>query len=216
MSRIFIIAAAVELAAEPQASADTATASNDKMAAVAGDQVNVTRSGESQFSTPAAQPATDPVLARNIRQQVVRQFSSQLANVAGQEKITIKLNPESLGQIELNFEARDDNLKVVITANTHEAEGAMRESLKELTDRIVERSSRFSHVDVRVEVREGNDTRHDSKQDQKQDGKQDQKRDQGRQENNQGGQGHQGQQAQKAWESAMSWHLAEQAGSEEG
>ncbi len=184
----------------------------------APDLTVVNRNPDSSLHATQTQTANDPALARNVRRQVVRQFTSQLANVTGTDQMTIKLNPENLGQVDLSFEAQDDRLSVVISASTREAEGALRDNLKDLADRIVERSARFSHVDVRVDVRDG-DSRQDAKQDQKQDSRQEnQRREQEKQGNGQHeqGQGQQGRQAQKAWESAMSWELADQAANEEG
>lgn len=205
-----------ETVVEVVAPQPTTEAEAEATATAAADLNTMNRSADSTVSSSASQPTTDPVLARDIRQQVVRQFSSQLMDLDGQEKMIIKLNPENLGQVELTFEAKDDRLMVVIAASSREAEGALRENMNELTDRIVERSARFSHVDVRVDIRDSGDSRQDAKQDQKQDGRQEQKREQERQGNGQHGQGQQGRQAQKAWESAMSWQLAEQAANEEG
>ena len=174
-------------------------------------------------ATPAGRTTgtIDTATAQNIRQQVSAQVSSRLEEIVGSQKITIRLNPESLGQVELNFETKDDRLNLVITASSLEAESALQENMKDLADRIVERSARFAQVDVRVEIKDGADNRQDNKQDQKQDSRQDQRRDQSGSHGDESQSGHHqsGQhtrQAQKAWESAMSWQLAEDAANEEG
>jgi flagellar hook-length control protein FliK len=156
--------------------------------------------------------------ARQVQQQVARQVTSRIADVSGQQKVTLRLNPESLGQVELNFEAKEDRLTVVISASNAEAENALRENLKDLTDRIVERSSRFSHVDIRVDVKDSGDARQDSKQDNKQEGRQEQRREQGRQDRSPDHDPHNphAEHPQRAWENAMSWQLADAAASEEG
>lgn len=172
-----------------------------------------------KVSTGADTPAAT---TRRIHGQVVTHLNRHLGQVVGHEKVTIKLNPESLGQIELNFEGREDRLSVVITATTSEANAALHENLKDLTERIVDRSSRFSHVEVRVELRDGAATRPDGKPDQKQEGRQDQRRQQDeqrgqndqREQNEHGGQ--QARRARQAWESAMSWDLTGENPTEEG
>jgi len=188
-------------------------------ALAAADPVSATRPSGSGGPASATQAAIGNAVARDIRAQVVRHVTNHVRDITGQEKVVIKLNPESLGQIELNFESREDRLSVVISASSPEAEVALRENLKDLTDRIVERSARFSHVDVRVEVKEGADSRSDNKQDQKQDGRQDQRRENGEQDRDQNPDqqhGRQAQQARQAWETAMSWQLADDAVNEEG
>lgn len=181
------------------------------------------RSGQAAEGTPANGP--DPSIGRSVRQQVARGVGDQFGAAAGGEKLTIRLNPESLGQIDLRFESSKDRLTVVISAGTPEAEAALRENLKDLTDRIIDRSSRYSHVEIRIDTREGADARPDAKQDSKQEGRQDQRRENSRQDGGQGGQsGQSGQdqpgrhahQARLAWESAMSWQLADQAAGKEG
>jgi len=180
----------------------------------------VSATGGTTLRKPPATTGAATDVARSVRQQVVRQVAGRLAGLGGQDKVTIKLNPESLGQLELKFAAKDDRLSVVITASGAEAEAALQDNLKDLTDRIVERSTRFSHVEVRVETKDGAESRQDGKQEAKQDGRQDQRREQSRrndaEQNDPQRHDRQAQQSQQAWESAMSWQMADQAASEKG
>ncbi len=189
----------------------------DAPAAVNLDPSALARPAQTTVQAPATHLAADPTVSKSVKQQVVRHLSANLSDITGSQKITIKLNPESLGQIELNFEARDDRLTVAMSANTPEAEAALRDNMKDLTDRLVERSARFSQVDVRVEIKDGADTRQDNKQEQNKDQKNDDRRENAKQGGG-NGQGHHGQtdqqsaRAQEAWESAMSWQLANEEG----
>lgn len=166
----------------------------------------------------AASGTLTTAAARQVQQQVARQVTSRLPDLSGQEKVTLRLNPESLGQVELNFEAKADRLTVVISASNAESEKALRENTKDLSDRIIERSSRFSHVEIRVDVKDGAEPRQDNKQDGKQDGRQEQRREQNRQDGSAGQENRHphAQRQQRAWESAMSWQLADATTSEEG
>ncbi len=208
-------------AATAPASADTGDVTADAAPGAALDPA-AARVQEAATQKSTATAVGQPSTSRQIHRQVVSQFASRLTDITGGEQVTIKLNPESLGQIELNFESREDRLSVVITASSTEADAAVRENLKDLTDRIVERSARFSHVDVRVEVRDGNEARQDGKPDQRQEGRQDQRRGQNGQDQREGQneqdrqQGQQPHAAQQSWENAMSWQLADEARSEEG
>ena len=64
-----------------------------------------------------------------MRSQVVRHVAANLTGVAGRETMTLQLNPEHLGQVEISLSGRDDQLTVVIQASGKEAEQAIREGL---------------------------------------------------------------------------------------
>lgn len=114
--------------------------------------------------------------AASIRSQVAEQISRGLQAGKGEETLTIRLNPEELGQVDVDLRAVNDRLTITLRAGTPEAEQALRSGARELTDSIIERSGRFQHVEVRVESRDGGTLRaerpDDRNQDQKQDGKQ--------------------------------------------
>ena len=107
-----------------------------------------------------AQPTTThPLHAASVRSQVIRQVAAQARPTGGTESVTLQLNPEHLGQVEIQFSGRDDQLQVVITASGQDAERALREGVRELADGIVERSGRWQQVEVRVELKDSGERR---------------------------------------------------------
>ena len=222
------VAAGEPAPAAPQAVPET-VAPTETHAAVAAavDLASAAARTDGTGATVTAPHAnTEAATAQNIRQQVVQGFAGRLEAASGLEKMTIQLNPEGLGIVDLRFEAAEDRLTVVMSASSREAETALQDNLKDLTDRIVERSARFSQVEVRVELRDGAEARQETKQDQKQEGRHEQRRGTGEQDGeNQDGNGRQGQgrqhdhaagQTRLAWESAMNWQLGDQAAGGEG
>lgn len=113
---------------------------------------------------------------QQVRGQVLRQFVGDFQSTGDTEKVSIRLNPENLGKLEITFTAIDDQLKVAVEAKGPEAEAAIRENLKDLTEAILDRSNRFQHVDIKVELRDGSDQRQDQKQDERQESRQDERR----------------------------------------
>jgi len=107
--------------------------------------------------------------AQKIRGQVIRELSSQMDGRIGQEKITLTLNPEKLGQVEIQFLAKDNELNVVITASNSEAEQVLREGVKELSEGIADKSGRWNQVDIKVDQRGQDQDKNDNKQDTKRD-----------------------------------------------
>ncbi len=162
-------------------------ASGEGAAADGGVQDPILRQAGFTMRATGAEGATpEASAAAQVRRHVAAQIARALDGVQGAQKLTIRLNPESLGQVDVHFRAEDDRLTVVLQASGVEAEQAIRENLKDLTDRIVDRSSRFQHVDVRVEVRDGGgDGKSDARQDQRQDGRGDRQADR---DHEQGGQ----------------------------
>jgi len=210
------------LAKRPVLDAAQAPAVEHAVAAPAAAVENVVmRTADGSEKKSASWLPADKAVSHQVRQQVVNHLAGRLGKVTGHESVTIKLNPESLGQVELSFESREDRLSVVIAATTPEADAALRENLKDLTERIVERSARFSHVEIRVEIREGNQARQDGKPDQKQDGRQERRSDQnGRgsaedQQDQSDRHDRQARHARQSWENAMSWQLADAVAMEE-
>jgi len=107
--------------------------------------------------------------AQKIRGQVIRELSSQMDGRIGQEKITLTLNPEKLGQVEIQFLVKDNDLNIVISASSTEAEQAIREGIKELSDGIADKSGRWNQVDIKVDQRGQEQDKNDNKQDAKRD-----------------------------------------------
>lgn len=122
------------------------------------------RANATAMTNPTAHPLADHA-GSNIRQQVVQQIATGAAGAQGVEKMTLQLNPENLGQVEIRFEGAGDKLSVTLIASGKEAEQALREGVKEVADAIVERSGRWQQVDIKVEQRDIEDRRHDRGQD---------------------------------------------------
>jgi flagellar hook-length control protein FliK len=116
-----------------------------------------------------------------IRSQVIRQLAGGLEGTRGNEKVTLQLNPEKLGQVEIHFQARGNDLNIVITASGTEAEQALREGARELSEAIADKSGRWQQVDIRVENRSHDQDKNEARQD----NRRDQSRREGRQDQNQ-------------------------------
>jgi flagellar hook-length control protein FliK len=172
-------------------------------AATTGNGLGVRLAGDLSDPATAAQLRAqgNGASAASIRSQVAEQISRGLLNGKGEEKLTIRLNPEELGQVDVELRAVNDRLTVTLRAATPEAEQALRSGARELTDSIIERSGRFQHVEVRVESRDGGTLRterpDDRHQEQKQDGKQQDGRRAGRDEAR--GQADDADSAREAW-----------------
>ena len=121
-------------------------------------------------NTQFAQGATSSEMQAQVRGQVLDHLTQHLDGSRQLEKLTIHLNPEKLGKVELQFQARGNHLEVIVTAGGREAEQALREGSRELSEAIADKSARFQQVDIRVESRgqesEKNDSRQDPKRDQ--------------------------------------------------
>ena len=148
---------------------------SSEAAADGGDHTAATQphtSGETTVArtTTAHHLTADPT---QIRSQVVRHLASGLTPGSGSEKVSVQLNPEALGRVDVEFTARGDHLSVVITAHSGEAEHALREGVRELSDAIMDKAARFQSVDVKVDVRDGQDQKQESRSDQRQGGRRD-------------------------------------------
>jgi flagellar hook-length control protein FliK len=94
-------------------------------------------------------PATVVGLAADI--------AAGYAEKNGVQTLTVNLEPEHLGRVEVRLLATGDHLSVRLIAANPEAATAMRDNLKDLTEAILTRTGRFQHLDVRVELRESHD-----------------------------------------------------------
>jgi|GEM_PF-2782415 len=162
-------------AAEVDALVASTTSVEDSFTAV--DRLAMRTASRLQQNNGTASPSD----TRNIQSQVTRHLNETLQSVTGGEKLSLQLNPENLGQVEIEFTAVDDKLNVLIIASSGEAEKALREGLQELTDALVDRSTRFQHVEVKVDQRESNDDRQNDRNNGKRDRSEQEER--GRQQN---------------------------------
>ncbi|MFT5234428.1 MAG: hypothetical protein ACI9UK_000146 [Candidatus Krumholzibacteriia bacterium] len=201
-----------------QAQATANNESSDSSGAIALDSVEVAAPAQ-DASVRTHMASSDRVnmdanVGRQIRAQVTHHVTSRVPNVMTQEKLTINLNPEKLGQVEVTFLPKGDRLMVMILATDRVAEAALINDVNELTDRIIERSGRFNQVEIKVELKDGAESRHDSKQNDKNDERQGQKR--GQQERKDSPNSQDGfvnaesLETRQAWQSALDWQLNEE------
>ncbi len=107
--------------------------------------------GMLNFSGPAlgvmeAIPVDSP---SGMASEIVAQFTDR----NGMQTLTLKLDPEHLGRVEVRLQAKGDQLSVRLLADNREAETALRQNIKELTDAIQEKTGKYQQVDVRVELK---------------------------------------------------------------
>jgi len=103
--------------------------------------------------------STQSTISASIRQQVVEHLSSRLEGTVGNEKVTLFLNPEKLGQIEVQITAKNDALAVVLTVPEGQVEKAVQDSVKDLTESLLARGGRFQQVDVKIEAKSSQNER---------------------------------------------------------
>jgi len=130
--------------------------------------------------------ASSPI-KRSIHNQVLNRVVEHLQEEMSKEKLTIRLNPEKLGQVEIMFQANGDQLEITMSSSGKDAEQALQEGTRELAEKISDNSVRYNLVEIKVENR-GQD------QQTKQDSRQEEKRE--RQGNGQDKQQNEGQQSQ--------------------
>lgn len=94
--------------------------------------------------TPAT-PALDPVST-----QVVDKITSMADRGTGTHRLTMKLNPEQLGEVRVVMTVRDGAVHVRLAASEHQAHQALLDGSSEL-NRLLEAAG---HADARVTVRE--------------------------------------------------------------
>jgi len=158
----------------------------DTSATVAG-TVNTARAVmATQDANQAATPGHTPVDPSRIQAQVTRALAAQGALTGGDETVSLKLNPEHLGRVDVKLVANGNRLEVVFTAETAEAEMALREGARDLARTLgVRADGRWQHVDVKVtesaQSKSGQDqTEQDDQDDERQ--QRDQRRDSNQQD----------------------------------
>ncbi|RKZ11488.1 hypothetical protein DRQ50_13515 [bacterium] len=164
-------------AATPGPEADAAYAAQKQDESAAMLQMRSLRPGTARAATIAG---PEMAAAPRVTSQVLRAVTPAL--LGGDEQVTLRLNPESLGKVEIRFQPAGNSLAVTITASGTEAERMLREGARELADTIALRSARFQNVDVKVETREQQD-----RQDNRQDGR---RQETSRGSDREGGRGH--------------------------
>lgn len=102
-------------------------------------------------------PVWQDGLPAQLKTRLAADIAAQLTNRGGRQTLTMKLNPEHLGKLDIQFQAKDNHLSVRLVAANPEAETALKENLKELTETIQKQSGRFQQVEVRVDVKTSED-----------------------------------------------------------
>jgi len=103
-----------------------------------------TAPGSAPAATPAT-PALDPVTT-----QVVDRITSMVDRGTGTHRVTMKLNPEQLGEVRIVMTVRDGAVHVRLAASEHQAHQSLVEGSAEL-NRLLEAAGA---TDARITVRE--------------------------------------------------------------
>lgn len=112
-----------------------------------------------QASQPVQHAPVDPA---RIQAQVTRALVAQAALTGGDETVSLQLDPEHLGKVEVKITAQGDRLEVVFTAQSPEAEQALRDGARDLARALgVRPGTRWQHVDVKVAEAPQNNTDQD-------------------------------------------------------
>ena len=84
--------------------------------------------------------------------QVSRFLLSQPLGGRGEQRLTLQLDPEHLGRVEVRMVSTGDRLEVVIQAESPAAGQVLRENVQDLIRALSGRfEGRWQHVDVRVQ-----------------------------------------------------------------
>ena len=93
----------------------------------------------------------------DFRSRLAGDIAAGFSNRNGVQTLVLKLDSDHLGQVDVRMQAKDDHLSVRILAADRESEAALRGNIKELSEAILKRTGRFQHVEVRVELKGGED-----------------------------------------------------------
>jgi len=99
-------------------------------------------------------PALQKGLPLELRSRLAADIAAQYSNRNGLQTLTMKLNPEHLGQVDVQLQAKGNHLSVRLQVANREAETALRENIKELADSIQKQTGKFQQVDVRVDLKQ--------------------------------------------------------------
>jgi flagellar hook-length control protein FliK len=127
---------------------------------------------------PAGRMIPGPVwqngLPVELKTRLAADIAAHFTNRGGRQTLTIKLDPEHLGKLDIQLQAKEGHLSVRLLAANPESETALKENLRELAESIQKQSGRFQQVEVRVELKpngESADRSRDEKPDQSSDDK---------------------------------------------
>lgn len=117
-----------------------------------------------------------------FQSRLAEDIAANFSDRNGVQTITLKLEADHLGQVDVRLQAKGDHLKVRLLADTMESEAALRGNIKELSEAIQKRVGRFQHVEVRVHLKGSenpgheygdDDSRHSPERDSRGDSRQD-------------------------------------------
>ena len=117
-----------------------------------------------------------------FQSRLAEDIAANFSERNGVQTITLKLEADHLGQVDVRLQAKGGHLAVRLLADTLESEAALRGNIKELSEAIQKRVGRFQHVEVRVELKgseesghefEDDDSRHSPDRDPRGDSRQD-------------------------------------------
>jgi flagellar hook-length control protein FliK len=114
-----------------------------------------------------------PETAVTIQSRLAGEIAARFSDQNGVQNLSLKLNPDHLGKVEVTLIAKGGQLSVQITAGNRDAEAALRENLRDLTDAIQHKNGRFQQVEVKVDLKseDGSDQREADKQDRQSSGR---------------------------------------------
>ncbi len=85
---------------------------------------------------------------------VFRQVVQGLEIMAGGTKVTLQLNPESLGKVDITLTVKDMALEVRLVAENPQAAESLQNNIHELTKSLQDKASRYHHLDIQVETKD--------------------------------------------------------------
>lgn len=98
-----------------------------------------------------AQPAVFSDPAVSLPSQVVKQLDLNMVKPDQAQRLTLQLEPEQLGRVEVEITARGDRLTVTLKAESPAAVQALRDGLPELTRALSGKQEyRWSHLEIRI------------------------------------------------------------------
>jgi len=97
-----------------------------------------------------------------FQSSLAEEIATNFSDRNGVQTITLKIQADHLGQVDVRLQAKADHLTVRLLADTQESEAALRGNIKDLSEAIQKRIGRFQHVEVRVELKGSEDSGHEN------------------------------------------------------
>ena len=100
-----------------------------------------------------------------FQSSLAEEIAANFSDRNGLQTITLKIDADRLGQVDVRLQAKADHLTVRLLADNLESEAALRGNIKELSEAIQKRIGRFQHVEVRVDLKGSEDPGHENGED---------------------------------------------------